>query len=114
LPELLDRLESIGGLRYKFHVWLRCDQAGDAVANDGVIIHCENANHELTPAFLRNSAKREPPDGLLYTIEPAMVRSISVPAPAALQIVRFEPICLARSRIPAKPKCPDRPASRIS
>src|ERR1700733_1625920 len=38
-----------------------------------------------------------------------MLNSTSVPAPSSLQTANCAPICLARSRIPGKPQCPERP-----
>jgi len=38
-----------------------------------------------------------------------MFNSTSVPAPSSLQTVNSAPICLARSWIPGKPQCPERP-----
>src|ERR1700730_17660765 len=110
--ELFDSLLSVGGLRDQLYVGFSVDQRFDSFAEQRMVVHRENPDHEFA-AFLRNSPRTMRPGDVPYAIDPGMLNSISVPAPVALHTSSFPPIRLARSRIPGTPKWPARPSATI-
>src|ERR1700681_1978393 len=47
--ELFDSLLSVGGFRDQLHVGFSVDQRCDSFAEEGMVVHRENPNHEFVP-----------------------------------------------------------------
>jgi hypothetical protein len=86
-----------------------------------LIVCSENSNQKPDPPCCGKTKSESVPGGLAYAIEPAILKSISVPIPNPLRITSFEPICRARSadfwiaeRLPSGAPCAARGNSAIT
>src|SRR5579871_3843822 len=99
--KLLDRLTPVRGFGDEFHVGLSREKFRDAVTEQRMVINRQNTNGLSTHSSLsfdaslrlRKSRKPERPLETAYAMEPGMLKSTSVPAPAWLQISSWAPIC---------------------
>ena len=114
LSELFERLVPGRSLCHQLHIRLTRDQCSDAFTQHRMVVNRENPDyarvgaHDLVP-FSYGRSGNGCGGNASYAIDPGMLNSTSVPAPSSLQTANCAPICLARSRNPGKPQCPERP-----